>query len=364
VERERLALILDGMSEAVVVVDPEGAVVSANRAYETAFGPGAQIRPQDGAGQELPTAEWPQARAARGESFSMSFTQLDPGSGDRRWYEAIGRGVGGSLGGIIVIRDITDRSLRHLQERFIDAASHELKTPLAAMHNYLQLVERGGRDSLDATTVAYLQRAIEQSRDLGELAARLFDVSLIRHGRLVVEHKAVDLRELLSEAIGEVRIVNGSPQIEARLGRRRVTVNGDRLRLRQVLTNLLVNAVTHGASADPVSVTLEADDARATVRIADRGPGISRPVQTQLFTPFVATAANGVEGLGLGLFLARAIALAHGGTLTVEGRSGGGTEVIVALPVAHRRTARSAPPGAGEVVTRPHAVQGARGNGS
>jgi two-component system CheB/CheR fusion protein len=348
-ERQRLALILDGMTEGVLVVDREGRQVSANRAYVEAFGQGTEVTPEDATGHPLPREEWPQTRAGRGEVFSTSFTALDRASGERRWYEATGRGNGDS-GGVVVIRDITDRSLRNLQERFIDTASHELRTPIAAMNNYLQLVERGSQERLDETSRGYLRGALEQARHLTALSDRLFDVSLIRHARLVAQHEPVDLRALLGEAIAEARAVAGDARIqEERNGRGKVTVHGDRLRLRQLFGNLLVNALTHGSSNQPIEVTLDVSGDTATVRIADRGPGIPRAVRAQLFTPFTTAAANGPEGLGLGLYLARAIAVSHGGSLVVEARSGGGTEAIVHLPLAKstRRTSPTTPSGNG-----------------
>jgi two-component system, chemotaxis family, CheB/CheR fusion protein len=330
-ERERLALILDGMTEAVLVVDRHGTTVATNRAYEASFGSGRPLVPEDGSGRRLPDDEWPQARAARGEAFAMSFARVDP-LGDRRWYEASGR-PGGDWGGIIVIRDITDRSLRHLQERFIDTASHELQTPLAALHNYLQLVERGALD-LDDPTQRYLTGAIEQSRYLGELAARLFDVSLIRHGRVVVRREPVELRELLSTAVDDVRLLHPDTDIRLNAGSRRAVVEGDRLRLRQVLSNVLVNAATHGASPDGVDVSLRVNDSHAVVAVSDRGPGIAPDALPQLFTPFAAVSTDGGSGLGLGLFLAHEITTEHGGTLAVDDRERGGTVARLTLPLA------------------------------
>ena len=330
-ERERLTLILDGMSEAVLVVDTEGRTVATNRAYDEQFGVGAPLLPEDRVGHELPTDEWPQARASRGESFSMSFTRTDPATGERRWFETSGHPATGAWGGVIVIRDITDRSLRHLQERFIDTASHELQTPLAALHNYMQLVERGAHGAVDAETQGYIDGAIDQTRLLGDLTARLFDVSLIRHGRSVVRQDTVDLRALLYDVVRELRVVEGNQPIMVRAARRKALVRGDELRLRQGLTNLLVNGTTHGASSKGVAVTLASDDQGSKITIADRGPGIPPALQGQLFAPF-ASGASDVPGLGLGLYLAREIMMEHGGTLTVEPRTGGGTVATITLP--------------------------------
>jgi two-component system CheB/CheR fusion protein len=335
-ERQRLLLILDGMSEGLLVVDGQGGHILANRAYVEAFGQGGSFSPEDGTGQPLPREEWPQSRAARGEAFSMSFTTIDAGSGERRWYEATGRGTGDS-GGVIVIRDITDRSLRNLQERFIDTASHELRTPIAAMSNYLELVERGAGDGLDERSREYLRGAVDQARQLGALSDRLFDASLVRHARLVAQSELVELGRLLSEALREARAAAGDARIEERIGRRRVTVHGDRLRLRQLFGNLLINAMTHGGSEHPIEVSFAVAGDTAAVRIADRGPGIPPAVKAQLFTPFTTAASNGREGLGLGLYLSRAIADSHGGSLKIEARRGGGTEVIVELPIARSR---------------------------
>jgi len=263
----------------------------------------------------------------------MSFARVGP-SGDRRWYEVSGR-PGGDWGGVVVIRDITERSVRHLQERFIDTASHELQTPLAALHNYLQLVERDA-SALDDTSRRYLDGALEQSRYLGELAARLFDVSLIRHGRVVVQQEPVDLRGLLTTSVDDVRLLH--PEVELRLtaGSRRAVVVGDGLRLRQVLSNLLVNAVTHGASNEAVDVSLRVHDHAAVITLADRGPGIPTEVLPDLFTPFAAASHDGTSGLGLGLFLAHQITIEHGGSLSVQPRDGGGTTARLTLPLADR----------------------------
>jgi two-component system CheB/CheR fusion protein len=337
-ERERLSLILDGMTEAVMVVDREGRTVATNRAYAAAFGTGGPLIPEDGSGRRLPEAEWPDARAARRETFAMSFARVGP-TGARRWYEVSGR-PGGDWGGVIVIRDITERSLRHLQERFIDTASHELQTPLAALHNYLQLVERDA-SGLDEPSRRYLAGALEQSRYLGELAARLFDVSLIRHGRAVVRKEPVDLRKLLATAVDDVRLVNSKVELRLSAGTRRAVVVGDVLRLRQLLSNLLVNAVTHGASDAPVDVRLRVQDHTGMITVADRGPGIPPSVLPELFTPFAAASGDGTSGLGLGLFLAREIAVEHGGAMAVEPRDGGGTVARVTFPLRAVQARRS-----------------------
>ena len=158
-----------------------------------------------------------------------------------------------------MIRDITDHSLRHLQGFFIDTAAHELQTPLAALRGYLALVDRGAGDTLDAKTRAYLDGAVEQSRLLVELAARLFDVSVIRHGRSVVTLTPVDLGSVVEESVAQARMAAPDRPIDVILPRTTMVVDGDPMRLRQLIGNLLANAQTHGASDEsgvPVQVSL------------------------------------------------------------------------------------------------------------
>jgi signal transduction histidine kinase len=158
-------------------------------------------------------------------------------------------------------------------------------------------------------------------------------VSLIRHGRVVVEQDRVELRAVLTTAVEEVRLLYPDTEVRLKAGSRRAEIVGDRLRLRQVLSNLLVNAVTHGASAEPVDVSLRVGHDAAVITVEDRGAGIPPALLPDLFTPFAAASQDGTSGLGLGLFLAHQISIEHGGTLSVEPRRGGGTAARLTFPI-------------------------------
>src|SRR5205085_9557671 len=112
-----------------LVVDRAGQPVLANAAYERILGADADAVPETDSGHPIPPEATPQRRAARGESFSMEFTLATP-DGGRRWYEASGQPIQGLEGeqAVVVIRDITDRSVRRLQDEFLAMASHELRT--------------------------------------------------------------------------------------------------------------------------------------------------------------------------------------------------------------------------------------------
>src|SRR5262249_26017053 len=121
-ERARLEAILGSLGDAVLVVNSSGVPQLTNAAYERMFGSSlTPLIPEDENGIPLPTEQTPQQRAARGETFSIEFTAVTPG-GVRRWLEASGQAIQGGkqpLGGVVVIRDITERSLHRLQDEFL-----------------------------------------------------------------------------------------------------------------------------------------------------------------------------------------------------------------------------------------------------
>ena len=331
-ERQRLGLILDGMSDAVLVVDLEGRTVATNRAYQAVFGTESWT-PEDEAGVQLPEADWPQARAGRGEAFSMSFTVS--GAEGRRWFEASSPGPVEGRSSVVVLRDITDRNLRLLQERFIATASHELRTPLAALHGDLQLLSRMEAIIEHGDASSVLDEGLDQIGLMRELIERLLDVSRLREGTIAIDQEDADLSAIVRRAASAVRAAVEGVTIDIAGVDDGVRVGGDAARLRQAVTNLLENAATHGRSDGmPVDVSLSTGD-QVVLTVADRGPGIPPEVRGRLFLPFAAGEAGATRGgLGLGLYLTREIVLAHGGTIALEDRGGGGTLVTVRLPRA------------------------------
>jgi signal transduction histidine kinase len=344
-ERSRLAAILASMSDAVIAVDADGAVAMTNAAYDRRFAwVFAQAGLDDDRGRPLAERRTPLNRAARGESFRMTLSARRRG-GERRWFEATGEPISseaGLGGGVVVIRDITDRSLRRLQEEFMATASHELRTPVAALHGYLQLLERHIDPATSTTSAGYARNALLQTRRVGQLLDRLFDLARIQTGGLDVDVQRVDLVPLVRGAVESMRAANPNRDIELRdLGPRPVVVLADPGRLEEVLLNLLTNAVTHAPASQLIEVTVARDRDHATVRIRDEGPGIPAGQLAQLFTRFSrAPRRDGQRrrGLGLGLYISRELMRAQGGTIDVASVEGSGTTVTLRLPTMAART--------------------------
>lgn len=170
-ERSRFEAILTSMNEAVQVVDDSGTISLSNPAWVRMFGADGEVVPEDDLGRPLPEELWPRRRALEHEPGTIQFT-LPGASGDRRWFEASTQQIsGGEDGqrGVIVIRDITDRSLWQLQQQFLAMASHELRTPLTTLSGSLQLLARRltGED-VDGRLQHHVTRAREQVQRLEE----------------------------------------------------------------------------------------------------------------------------------------------------------------------------------------------------
>jgi two-component system CheB/CheR fusion protein len=346
-EHDRLSTILASIGDAVVAVDREGRTVATNVVYDRLFGAGkSDVQLEDVAGLPFAPDDWPQQRAARGERFRVEFAVSDP-DGKRRWFEAVAEPLTAedrTWGGVVSIRDISERTMRLSLERLMAAAGHELKTPTAAIHNYLQLVERrlASGETRDAATFA--ARAGVQAIRLSDLVERLFDVSRIQSGRLEIVVESIDLVALVREATEVSSVAPNVPVIEFSAKPATLGVRGDAGRLEQVFLNLLANAIEHAPGTDVIDVTVRRSGRLAVVRVRDHGKGIAAEDLSRMFEAYSRLGRpNRASGLGLGLFVSREIVVAHGGTITATSRIGEGTTFDVRLPIESSARARAAP---------------------
>ena len=226
------------------------------------------------------------------------------------------------------------------RDEFISIASHELKTPLTALKlrlaSAIKAQERSG--PRDAASEDKLGRALVASAmttdRLVSLVEDLLDVSRLTAGRLVLRFERVPLDDLVRDVTGRLR-----EQANETGSLIEVSIPGpvlgswDRTRIEQVVTNLLTNAIKYGAGK-PIALSAYAGDGWARLQVKDQGQGISRADQSRIFQPFerVATTTR-VGGLGLGLYIGKQIAEAHGGTLTVDSAPGQGATFTLDLPL-------------------------------
>jgi two-component system CheB/CheR fusion protein len=337
-ERSRLQAILANMSDGVLVVDSAGNRILTNAAYDAVFPPGESVEIVDQSGRPIPTDETPEVRARRGETFSMEFG-LPGTEGRQRWFEANGSPVHGPDGGgdgVVVIRDISARSLQRLQDEFLATATHELRTPLTVLNGYLSMMRRELERNRDgARLTEYLANAHHQVSRLEGLIRDLADVARLQDGHIQLSIAPVDARDIADRVVQAVRAMGDSPPLALRVPEEPLLVSADAGRLEQVLMNLVTNAVTHASGTDRIDIRLYRDGENAVLCVQDFGPGIAPEHLANLFTRFYRVdTQDRVAGLGLGLYISRELVTAHGGTLTVDSEEGRGTTFTLTLPLA------------------------------
>jgi PAS domain S-box-containing protein len=224
------------------------------------------------------------------------------------------------------------------RDRFLSIASHELRTPLNPLLLNLQLLLREARKGdmearLGGEVVRLLEASEQQVRRFARLVNDLLDVSRLAAGRLELQREEVDLTPLVREVVAQLQpqLATAGCTVVVRAEAPAVG-HWDRLRLEQVVTNLLSNAMKYGRGG-PVEVTVVPEAAAARLAIRDEGVGIAPEDQDRIFGPF-ERAVSGYEygGLGMGLFIARQVVEALGGSIRVRSRPSQGALFTVELP--------------------------------
>jgi PAS domain S-box-containing protein len=224
-----------------------------------------------------------------------------------------------------------------LRDEFLSVASHELKTPLTPLSLKLQALAQAAQAEPDSPLAQRLSRDIEmmrrQVRRLGELVNDLLDVSRITTGRMKLNYEPVDLPELVREVV--TRFESQAERMGCVIHltcESSIPGEWDRLRLEQVLTNLLSNAFKYGAGK-PVHVQVRSGVTRAWVVVRDEGIGIETEALDRIFQKFErAVSPQNYGGLGLGLYVTRQIVEAMGGVVRATSTPGHGATFTVELP--------------------------------
>lgn len=236
--------------------------------------------------------------------------------------------------------EASEEAARHSEEkmrRFVADASHELRTPLTTIKGFAELYRQGATRDTDML----LDRIERESKRMGLLVEDLLMLARLDAER-PVEYAPVDLLALASDAVHSARAVaaarSGPPrpvELEVRPGTGTTEVPGDAARLRQVLANLLNNALVHTPAEASVTVRLTPGADGVRLEIADTGPGMSREQTERVFERFYRaddSRSRTSGGTGLGLAIVRALVAAHGGTVSVDSEPGRGTVFTVWLP--------------------------------
>jgi len=222
-----------------------------------------------------------------------------------------------------VARDelLSERETAELREQFIAVLGHDLRTPLGAIRNGVELLRL---KHPDVQALPLLQR---MQRSVGRMSALVDDVLDFTRGRmgggiaLTMRHENA-LGAAFGQVIDELRELHPDVAIVSRL-QPGITLLCDIGRLSQLLSNLLKNALVHGDAGAPVTVAIASNGGRFSIAVSNRGAGLSPQLIAQLFKPFWRAPSRGAhEGLGLGLYIVAQIARSHGGAMEVASHDG------------------------------------------
>jgi PAS domain S-box-containing protein len=223
-----------------------------------------------------------------------------------------------------------------MRDEFLSVAAHELRTPVTSLRGFAQLLTKQ-IDRGDTPDPHRIRRTIEtidqQSEKLTYLVSQLLDISRIRAGRLQLDPKELEIVHLIETIASAARVNTSKHSITVRAASP-VSIEGDLIRLEQVMTNLVDNAIKYSPNGGPIDVDITTSASTVQIIVQDQGIGIAPEHRQQIFAPFYqAHVGDHFGGLGLGLYISHQIIELHQGTIRAEFPVEGGTRFIIVLPL-------------------------------
>jgi PAS domain S-box-containing protein len=350
-----LSAIVDSSDDAIIGKTLDSIITSWNPAAERMFGYTAA----EAIGQSIRLIIPPERQAEedfvlnqirRGEKVDHFETIRQTKDGRRLnislTISPIRNAAGVIIGASKIARDITEKkvterereaALQQLAEalaardEFIAVAAHELRNPLNVLTLLWQILDR--IPSLSGTSERKLiEKARAQVARLSSLVDRLMDVTQIRAGTFDLYRENVELNAIIHEVVNRFTMAESAPAVSLEL-EPHIEGNWDRLRIDQVLTNLMSNAIKYGGQK-PIVISASINDNHAVIAIRDAGIGIAPENLERIFERFErANTRSSNAGLGMGLWITQQIIQAHGGTIVAQSELGKGSTFVVRLPL-------------------------------
>ncbi|ACL24579.1 ATP-binding protein [Chloroflexus aggregans] len=355
-ERRKLHTVVESIAEGVLLCDRHGRLTLANQAaqelldeavlsFETPLASIPELYDlRDLDGNPLTPDDLPFTRALRGDTFYDYRLMRRKPDGSERFLSFTGAPAineqGEVEGAVITLRDITaNQKVQRAKDEFLAVAAHELRSPLAAVRSYADLLlRREQQREGDARDLHGLTILTQQVSHMLRLVDNLLDVSRLDAGQFDLQYQTVNLVTLAQQVIDQQRPSAGNRELLLETEAPELWISCDAVRIRQVLTNLLNNALKYSPAGSVVSVrvrsaSLPANNAPAAlISVSDQGPGIPASEQERVFQRYYRSPGRRGEGLGLGLYLSREIVQLHGGQIWIESREGQGSTFMVLLP--------------------------------
>lgn len=344
-QRSQLKAILDSIVDGIIVLDNQDSIVSVNPAAEKLLADLAQDF-FSGPVRELTTGQ----HSANG--FANISELLSPSNTQRPRRYQLGSRVMSALsapvvdknespiGNVIVLRDITQEvEANNLKSAFITNISHELRTPLTKIKAYANLMQAKANGHLDDHQTQYIHYINKGSAELEHHIDQLIKISEIEAGTIHINMKQVNVQSLIDSAVTrwQDRFEQKEIALDCSVPDEELWINGDAEHLSRAIENLLSNALTYTPEGGHVELDVRKHNGTMRLDVLDTGIGIATADHPKLFNRFFR-ASNNVNfsspGVGLGLYIMRAVVELHGGSVSMESELGVGSTFSIELPLA------------------------------
>jgi two-component system phosphate regulon sensor histidine kinase PhoR len=335
-EKERSEAILANIADGIVAVDRAGDIVLWNATAEQISG----VPAAEALGRRL--SKVLQRDLAAGEAATPGERTLSIQRGDKEVWLSVSEAVmldaaGAVAGRVFAFRDVSsERVVEQMKSDFVATVSHELRTPLTSIYGFAETLMRGDVEFSDPERRTFLSYIASESERLINIVDDLLSVARLETGTLRLTIEEIDMGALAGEVVTRMQEHDQRWEFELDVPAAGVVVEADREKLFQVLLNLVDNAVKFSPDGGRISISARRRPESAEVRVTDEGIGIPRADQQRIFSKFYRAEGTGpgVQGTGLGLFLARGLLLAMGGRIWVESKEGQGATFVFELPAA------------------------------
>jgi len=360
-EQAKLNAILSSMGEGLVMVDKQLRVVLMNQAAGILL----RVAPAEGIGKDvhhlfslykggkkIPIRKSPLDIAIReGNTINLRledeiFCRSKAGNLFPLVMSVTGLLEYGEIKGVIIFKDVTrEKEVDQMKSEFISIVSHQLRTPLAAIKLFMEMLGNEDVGTLNTQQKDYIYNVQESTARMIELVSDLLNFSRLESGRLKITPKSVRLEEFIQSVIAECTMLGETKQCEVMFqkpekGPYRIAI--DPSLTREVLRNLIMNAIRYSSAGDcKVEVTLEKDRSGYVISIKDNGIGIPKEMQPRIFEKFFRAdnaRQSQAQGSGLGLYLAKMLIEKSGGKLWFESAGlNKGTTFYISIPMKGMR---------------------------
>ncbi len=346
-EKEKSEAIIASIADGIVVVDADSRIEMWNRATATMTGVSSRVALRRTL-RELLRGELGDhddaALAALQEAADIGVgVEVRLARGEREiWLQAraaeLRDPVEDRIGTVYALRDVSeDRQLDQLKSDFVATVSHELRTPLTSIYGFAETLLRGDVSFADEDRKTFLGYIASESERLTRLVDGLLSVTRLEAGGVELALEDIDVGDVLREiVVRQAERAKDSHKVELHLPAGPLVAAADRDKLRQVVLNLVDNAIKYSPDGGTIDVTATRQLDMVEIRVRDHGIGISAADQRNLFRKFFradARMTRGIRGIGLGLYLTRGFVTAMGGRIRVESEAGKGSTFIVDLPL-------------------------------